>query len=404
MKIRCVLLSILIFAFAGVLCCALMKNKNTLELEVIPTILPADGESSADVFAMLTDDDRGDAPVEGHSITFKITTGSGSLSANEVTTNASGEASVTYTTGTTGGLVKIVSNDVTNGAKAIHGTTEVQIHLEPNIYFQTDRNGDGFYEIYLMTSDGRNPAEVFTRPVNVEEPAVSPDRTKIAYIKNVSGITQIYIANIDGISEQVMTSSTTNNHDPSWSPDGLSIVFVRDFSSLMTIDMSQNEIHLIDGLTNAGRPTYADANNIVYQASTSGKSRIYKYTLGVGSTDLSKIEADSDLRYDFYSPAASAAAGKIAFVSTMGATSPLHELYVMNMDGTNVKKLTERTGPGNSYDNLRPVWSPDGIQIVFYSNVPGGAANLHDITRIDADGTGLFILSDSNYDDKNPAW
>ena len=404
MKIRWIVLSILAFAFWVGAGCGLGSNKNTLELDVIPTILPADGESEADIYALLTDDDKGDEPVSGHTIEFKITSGSGSLSAAQVTTDNSGDADVTYTAGTAAGAVKITANDVTPDAKQVHGTTTVQINLEPDIYFQTDRDGTGFFEFYKMDLYGTNPVQVFTSLVDVEEPAISPDRTKLAYIKNVAGVMQICEANIDGTSEQVLTSSATNNHDPSWSPDGLRIVFVRDGSSLMTVDLSNNEIHLIDGLSAAGRPTYADTTTIFYHTVTNGRSRIYKYMNGVAATDISSVEADPNLQSDFFTPAASAAAGKVAFVSTKGATSPLHELYVMNLDGTHVQKLTDRTGAGNSYDNLRPAWSPDGLLIAFYSNVPGGAANLHDITRVNADGTGLYILSSSNYDDKNPAW
>jgi len=404
MRFRFVVLLISSLAFSGGVSCGLVSSKNTLELDVIPTILPADGESEADIYALLTNDDKDDEPVSGHTIEFKITSGSGSLSAEQVTTDDYGEADIIYTAGTTHGAVRITASDITPDAKPIHGNTTVQINLEPDIFFQTDRNGVGFYEFYKMDLYGTNEEQVFTNTVNVEEPAVSPDRTRLAYIKNVSGVMQICAANIDGTSEQVLTSSATNNHDPSWSPDGTKIVFVRDNSSLMTVDLSKNELQLIDGLNNAGRPTYADATTIFYHAVNGGKSRIYKYLQGVTATDISSVEADPNLQFDFYQPAASAAAGKVAFVSTKGATSPLRELYVMDLDGSHAQKLTERTAQGNSYDNLRPAWSPDGLQIVFYSNVPGAAANLHDVNIIGADGKGLHILTNGSYDDKNPTW
>jgi TolB protein len=72
-------------------------------------------------------------------------------------------------------------------------------------------------------------------------------------------------------------------------------------------------------------------------------------------------------------------AGKIAFASN-DENGDL-EIYVMNADGTNLKKLTN-----NSIGAQYPVWSPDGQRIAFAAIKDGG------IYTMNADGTNLKNL------------
>ncbi|HEX8131485.1 MAG TPA: S8 family serine peptidase [Pyrinomonadaceae bacterium] len=59
---------------------------------------------------------------------------------------------------------------------------------------------------------------------------------------------------------------------------------------------------------------------------------------------------------------------KIAFVSSRDGANPL-EIFVMNADGTDVKKLTNNSNSGAF--NQQPKWSPDGTKIAFLTNRDG---------------------------------
>ena len=82
------------------------------------------------------------------------------------------------------------------------------------------------------------------------------------------------------------------------------------------------------------------------------------------------------------SPAWSRDGGKIAFTSTRDG---LTELYVMNADGSSVRRLTDHIG-----FNGRPAWSPDSSRIAFGCELEIGN---QDICTINADGSGLVRLT-----------
>jgi TolB protein len=71
------------------------------------------------------------------------------------------------------------------------------------------------------------------------------------------------------------------------------------------------------------------------------------------------------------------------------------EIYTMNADGTQPKRLTHN--PGEDYD---PLWSPDGSKILYTSNQEHG----HDVFVMNADGSEQINLTNSPKDDMAPSW
>jgi Tol biopolymer transport system component len=69
------------------------------------------------------------------------------------------------------------------------------------------------------------------------------------------------------------------------------------------------------------------------------------------------------------------------------------DLYLIHPDGTGLRAITSAGAAGTS-DQNRPVWSPDGTQLLF-SIVPGGPVKRGDLWIIDLDGTGLTRLTDA---------
>jgi serine/threonine protein kinase len=94
--------------------------------------------------------------------------------------------------------------------------------------------------------------------------------------------------------------------------------------------------------------------------------------------------------------------GQAAFAS---ALSDIPQIYLVNVDGTNLQPITNVEGGA-----CQPSWSPDGAQLVFISPCPARAEffeNFYDNSSlyiINADGTGLRALSTAPGGHFDPAW
>ncbi len=120
------------------------------------------------------------------------------------------------------------------------------------------------------------------------------------------------------------------------------------------------------------------------------------YVMNVNGTNL--IRLSSDIRSMDEAPAWSPDGTRIAFASWRDrhadGTGNL-EIYVMNANGTGQRRLTNSPGIDNS-----PCWSPDGTRIAFSSYRSGNM----EIYVMNADGTGVTNLSNNPAGDYDPDW
>ena len=182
--------------------------------------------------------------------------------------------------------------------------------------------------------------------------AVRPNG-KIAYVYQ-----DLYTINPDGTGQAKIVDPDTEVRYPAWSPDASKIAFSRNVSPVQNLDIF---VANADGtnavrLTNAGNaPTGTNTN--------------------YGAT---------------WSPDGA----KIAFTRASESRS---DVFLMDADGTGVKKLTGKSGDGFS-----PDFSPDGKQIVFASNDEGQTTHIH---VMGADGTDVRRLTKGvGVHDDAPDW
>jgi TolB protein len=95
-----------------------------------------------------------------------------------------------------------------------------------------------------------------------------------------------------------------------------------------------------------------------------------------------------------YDPAWSPGGEWIAFVSTEGGND---EIFLIRPDGSDLRRLTTNTWEWDKH----PTWSPDGSQIVFWSNRESGRRQLW---IMNADGSNPRELLESPYNDWDPIW
>jgi dipeptidyl aminopeptidase/acylaminoacyl peptidase len=108
-------------------------------------------------------------------------------------------------------------------------------------------------------------------------------------------------------------------------------------------------------------------------------------------SDSRQVTFNTGMSYD---PAWSPSGDRLAFVSTEGGND---DIYVVGTDGQGMARLTVNEWEWDQH----PSWSPDGTQIVFWSNRDSGRKQLW---IMNADGSGQRLLLESEHNDWDPVW
>lgn len=117
--------------------------------------------------------------------------------------------------------------------------TIVYGYYDPN----NDSNKNGLWQV---NPDGSGSKQLNQSPSQFLdlEPSVSPDGTKIAFIRNAANGSgaAVFVMNSDGSSAQALTNGQYSDFDVSWAPDGSSLLFSRSqllSSGIWTADIYQ---------------------------------------------------------------------------------------------------------------------------------------------------------------------
>ena len=262
-------------------------------------------------------------------------------------------------------------------------------------YVETDISGNS--RIVVMDADGGNRKSIGEG----DDPAWSPDGTKIAYTKS-SGT---FVVNADGTNPVQLSRGT----DPAWSPDGARISFV-DRGVRRLADPSQldgdlgpgdfefTERIVVVGVNTGTRQVIAEeiipprsghvftlvfthdsapmwspsGDHIAYSHADGG---IYLADTG-GLIQLTQYWTDFDATW-------SPSDAQVVFTSDRDGDA---EIFVMNADGTNPVQLTQNLGHDGD-----PAWSPDGTHIAYTGTDVYGDPN--EIAVVASNGENRQVLA-----------
>jgi TolB protein len=215
---------------------------------------------------------------------------------------------------------------------------------------------------------------------NASQPVFNKDGTLLAYRSWDLGTRGIFFKDFVGGRGGIVTRFVEDGM-PSWSPDGFTFAFASrkegDRVSRIYVgnQLGENPIGLaFQGVYPATMP---DGRLVVKGCTPPGDCGIF--VMGPRGGGEKKI-AD---HFSDTAPAPSPDGSKIAFMSSREGNN--YEIWVMNADGSNPKRLTEN----NNNDGL-PTWSPDGQSIAFASDRGGAWA----IWVMNADGSNQRKLLD----------
>ena len=203
-------------------------------------------------------------------------------------------------------------------------------------------------------------------------PAWSPDGAWIAFFSTRDGGDDIYIMQSDGANVARLTTRSgfslffRYSRYPKWSPDGGQIAFVSNRSGhdeIYVIDRDGSQVRQLTDSPAEGRESSGEFG--AFDWSPDGQQIVFLMTKG-----------------------------KISYTET-NAPQPTQDIYVVNVDGTQLTRLTDLEG----FIELAQ-WSPDGSRILFtfaeqQADDPNSPFPPYAMYEMNADGTNLTRLTNT---------
>jgi Tol biopolymer transport system component len=250
-------------------------------------------------------------------------------------------------------------------------------------------------------------------PEDDAAPSFSPDGTRVAFIRDVPGAgagprpVDLYVVRQDGSDLRRITSAPIQDLvAATWTPDGRHLAVVHPADITNTGSPPTNQLYLLDATGSqppirlaaaAGldsivfRPT--DGGEILFRALVAGQYGLF--VMNVDGTNVRTLrEPNVPTHFDqhldglTYSPDGARIFYQSYVSGTDGTGGGCCQLWVMNADGTDQHQFVQDPAAPNGWQG-EPAISPDGKWIAFDSLINDGPTPGVAIVR--ADGTGPVI-------------
>jgi dipeptidyl aminopeptidase/acylaminoacyl peptidase len=238
-------------------------------------------------------------------------------------------------------------------------------------------DGDQLVEVYSSDMNGKGVRRLTHAPGEFPSsysPSFSPDGNSILFFKYGGAFDEdgLYLMNADGGTERQLTSD--GGQEPVFSPNGAQIAYERNGILIANADGSGANRILED-------QNHATTNPFGHYLEDNGEPS--------WAPDGSRIAFSRRARTDtlICNPAPPSCTGT--------QTDDQQDVFTMNPDGTDIRRLTSTPGR----DEVDPAYSPDGQTIAYYRR-PDGDNNRGEVWVMNADGSGQHRVALGSY----PEW
>ena len=284
------------------------------------------------------------------------------------------------------------------GAQGAAATTA---QVPPSLVFE--RGGD----LYRMTIDGSETVRLTATRSKETDPAVSPDRLQIAFVR---GDDELWLIDTNGNGQRRLLARRppsvryAGTGSPSWSPAGRTL-FLDRFNqtpdeicgSIFRIGVGGGGFKrvtagLVKGWLDTDPSISPDGRRIVLSSGDcqpgSGPGIGVVDTAGRPTRDLRKLGTTKGIQIE---PTWAPDGGWIAFVVYDVDGTGRSAVHIVKRDGSGLRRIT-----GWAFDTRGPAWSPDAEWIAFQK--AGG------LYLVRPDGSGLLRVPGTKAADSGPAW
>ncbi len=287
------------------------------------------------------------------------------------------------------------------------------------VAYTADAEVDGDTDLYLVDVNGGTPAQVATGfPANtpITRMVWAPDSSQLAYVANPQGraprgfaLHEVFLVERDGsnnrkINGSVGSPAVVSVSNPIWSPDSRYVL-----QTVKSLDPFQTQIGYNTYDTSLGAPNstrvspaldWRNGERIDFSAAWDSTSTriVYKsdfetdnitrlYSTAVDGSGTIRLNGPLTSGGDVWSYRLSPDGRSVAYVADQ-ATDGRYELFVRELDGSSVSRLTASLG-SNSVPTFD--WSPDSTRIAFDDD--RNTAGVRELYIANADGSSSTRVS-----------